>query len=39
MLLPYVLFVFLYVGIDPGMSLNCARPGYVVKVSPDPGMS
>ena len=24
---------------DPGMSLNCARPGYVVKVRPDPGMS
>ena len=34
---------------DPGMSLNCAptlvyrksasRPGYVIKVRPDPGMS
>ena len=39
--------VYLYVNLDPGMSLNCAptrvcrksasRPGYVVKVRPDPG--
>ena len=39
----------MFVMLDPGMSLNCAptrvcrksasRPGYVVKVRPDPGMS
>ena len=40
---------FSLLAVDPGMSLNCAptrvcrksasRPGYVVKVRPDPGMS